>query len=77
MSIDRVRRCDRRIVNVVRRPDGHAWDAGPDHAPRRGFGRLRAAVVGPDGCLYLTTSNQDGRGDPAAEDDRVLRFCPR
>lgn len=40
-----------------------------------GFGRLRAAVIGPDECLYLTTSNRDGRGDPQAQDDRVLRVC--
>jgi aldose sugar dehydrogenase len=42
-----------------------------------GLGRLRAAVVGPDDCLYLTTSNTDGRGQPVTdEDDRVLRACP-
>lgn len=43
----------------------------------RGFGRLREATFGPDGCLYLTTSNRDGRGDPRAGDDRVLRVCRR
>jgi glucose/arabinose dehydrogenase len=41
-----------------------------------GFGRLRDAVAGPDGCLYLLTSNRDGRGSPSAQDDRVLRACP-
>lgn len=40
------------------------------------FGRLRTAFVGPDGHLYATTSNRDGRGSPRAEDDRVLRFTP-
>lgn len=42
-----------------------------------GLGRLRIAAVGPDGCLYVGTSNRDGRGNPAAEDDRIVRFCPR
>lgn len=42
-----------------------------------GEGRLRAAVMGPDDCLYLTTSNRDGRGEPRDGDDRVLRLCPR
>ncbi len=38
------------------------------------FGRLRDIVEGPDGALYVLTSNRDGRGRPAAEDDRVLRI---
>lgn len=33
----------------------------------RRFGRLRAAVIGPDGALYLSTSNGD---------DRIIRVTP-
>lgn len=40
------------------------------------LGRLRAVAVGPDGYLYLTTSNRDGRGKPLQEDDRVVRLVP-
>jgi glucose/arabinose dehydrogenase len=39
------------------------------------LGRVRISTIGPDGCLYLGTSNTDGRGDPGPEDDRVLRAC--
>lgn len=38
------------------------------------FGRLRDVVIGPDGMLYITTSNLDGRGSPTEQDDRVIRI---
>ena len=40
------------------------------------YGRLRDVVVGPDGFLYILTSNRDGRGSPTAEDDRLLKMDP-
>jgi glucose/arabinose dehydrogenase len=40
------------------------------------FGRLRDVQTGPDGFLYLLTSNQDGRGMPKVNDDKILRIVP-
>jgi glucose/arabinose dehydrogenase len=42
----------------------------------RAHGRLRDVVVGPDGALYVTTSNRDGTGELPAEDDRILKVTP-
>jgi aldose sugar dehydrogenase len=40
------------------------------------YGRIREVVEGPDGGLYFSTSNQDGRGNPARDDDRIIRLVP-
>ncbi|ABX13457.1 PQQ-dependent sugar dehydrogenase [Nitrosopumilus maritimus] len=39
-----------------------------------GIGRVRDVVQGPDGYLYVITSNTDGKGFPAANDDKLLRI---
>lgn len=41
------------------------------------FGRIRAVVLGPDGFLYITTSNRDGRGEVQEGDDKIIKINPK
>lgn len=49
-------------------PDGTVTEVGQLPQLDGSYGRLRAARLGPDGALYVTTSNGD--------DDKVLRISP-
>jgi glucose/arabinose dehydrogenase len=40
------------------------------------YGRIRDIAEGPDGAIYFSTSNHDGRGNPAPDDDRIMRLVP-
>lgn len=43
---------------------------------KKQYGRIREVAVSPEGFIYFSTSNKDGRGDAAATDDRILRIVP-
>ncbi len=40
------------------------------------LGRIREVAEGPNGEIYVSTSNRDGRGSPDDTDDRILRIVP-
>jgi glucose/arabinose dehydrogenase len=50
----------------------------PDMGPivQGHYGRLRTVVQGPDGFLYLLTSNRDERQEPDEDDDKLIRIIP-
>ena len=70
------------FVATLRGSHLHVVDFGPggkevlghEKILEREFGRLRDVAVGPDGGLYILTSNQDGRGVPQDNDDRILKI---
>lgn len=47
-----------------------------DRLLEKQYGRIREVVEAPDGIIYFSTSNRDGRGDPTKDDDRILRIVP-
>lgn len=49
-------------------PDAVPWFASE-------YGRLRDAVPGPDGSLWILTNNTDGRGSPQPGDDKLLQVA--
>lgn len=45
------------------------------YAPSKGiYGRMRDVTIGPDGNLYVTTSNTDGRAAVRIHDDKILKL---
>ena len=53
------------------------WRVAGETTIVTGTGRVRAVAMGPDGFLYFTTSNRDGRGAPRPGDDHVFRLRKR
>lgn len=62
------------LYRVTLDPNDPRKVTGSEQLLANQYGRLRDVVEGPDGALYVLTSNRDGRGSPAADDDKVLRL---
>jgi aldose sugar dehydrogenase len=49
---------------------------GQEQLLQQQYGRLRDVKQGPDGFLYIATSDNDGYGDGRAGGDRIIRLVP-
>jgi glucose/arabinose dehydrogenase len=63
----------RRIIRVV--ANGRTVGTEENLLEKK-YGRIRDIAEGPDGFIYFSTSNRDGRGQPAPDDDRIMRLVP-
>jgi glucose/arabinose dehydrogenase len=63
-----------RLWRIELGSDGQA--TGREQLLRDQLGRIRNVLQAPDGSLWVTTSNRDGRGTPDARDDRIIRLGP-
>lgn len=63
----------RRIIRVIL--DGRKV-VSQENILEQTYGRIREMEQGPDGYIYFSTSNRDGRGSPAKDDDRIMRLVP-
>jgi len=63
-----------RLYRIPVGGDGSLADPAPLFVGQ--YGRLRTIVAAPDGGLWFTTSNRDGRGSPRDGDDQILQFRP-
>ena len=62
------------LLRVRFEPNDPNRVAGTERLLAGRFGRIRDVVNGPDGALYLCTSNRDGRNTPVAADDRIVKL---
>jgi glucose/arabinose dehydrogenase len=62
-----------RLYFIHLNPDGTV-NGAPEPVLTDEYGRLRTAVAAPDGSVWFTTSNRDGRGNRRPRDDQILRL---
>ena len=66
----------RRVHVITLDEDGVPLDGSSNDVLGGRYGRLRTVVLDAEGALWVTTSNRDGLGSPAEDDDKVLRIRP-
>jgi glucose/arabinose dehydrogenase len=64
----------RGIIRVIVDPNDPSKVLSYEKMPEIDFGRIREITEGPDGYIYFSTSNKDGRGNPKSGDDKIYRI---
>lgn len=64
------------LYRAVVNPENPKEIESYEKLPLPDIGRIRDVTQGPDGYIYLTTSNTDGRGDARAGDDKIVKIHP-
>jgi glucose/arabinose dehydrogenase len=62
------------IIRVIIDPNNPANVLSYDKMKEIDFGRIREIEEGPDGAIYFSTSNKDGRGKINDGDDKIYRI---
>ncbi|RPI17347.1 MAG: PQQ-dependent sugar dehydrogenase [Ignavibacteriae bacterium] len=62
------------IIRVIIDPNDPTKVLSFEKMPEIDFGRIREITEGPDGAIYFSTSNRDGRGDAKSGDDKIYRI---
>lgn len=78
-SGDKLEYRDSMIMATLRGSNLYKLDIGKDGMVSQksilsGAGRIRDVAEGPDGYLYIITSNTDGKGFPDRTDDKLIRI---
>jgi glucose/arabinose dehydrogenase len=63
-------------IAVEKGEDGAAKLVSQEGLLEARIGRIRAVAMGPDGHLYIASSNRDARGRPGKEDDQIYKVVP-
>ncbi len=68
------------IIRVITTSDSDPKIISYEHLLENGeklkYGRIRDVAMGPDGNLYFSTSNRDGRGKEKENDDKIYVIKP-
>ncbi len=62
------------IIRVIIDPNNPEKVLSYEKMKETDFGRIREIAEGPDGAIYFSTSNKDGRGRTRDGDDKIYRI---